>query len=99
MFKTVVFLHLFLDLLTPVGKLSECMQGDSTNLLHAHAALEATLLTVKSVKSYAYSDRLQSLKKEGPVLGSAYVRCLVNMAAEQFFKMKPCRGEALNKDK
>ena len=47
MFKTVAFLHLFVDLLTPVGKLSECLQGDTTNLLHA--------------KSSAYSERLQNL--------------------------------------
>lgn len=60
-FKTLLFLQLFLDLLLPIAKLSEHLQGDSTNLLHAQAALEATLVTLQNTQVHTYSESLASL--------------------------------------
>lgn len=45
-FKTLALLHLFVDLLAPITKLSEYLQGDSTNLLLAQSAVVAALMTL-----------------------------------------------------
>ena len=60
-FKTLLFLKLFLDLLLPIAKLGEHLQGDSTNLLHAQAGLEATLLTLQNTQDHTYNESLTSL--------------------------------------
>jgi len=54
----VVLLELFVDVLTPISRLSEYMQGDATNLLQTQAALEATLETLQRTKAEKYSEPL-----------------------------------------
>ena len=44
-------------------------------------------------------EHLVCLKKAGPAIGSAEASCLVKTATDNFFKLKPRRGEALNKKK
>ena len=59
--KTIIFLHLFVDLLTPIAHLSLYLQGDSVNLLIAQSALEATLATLSAMQVGNYSESLKKL--------------------------------------
>jgi len=60
-FKTLALLHLFVDLLAPISKLSEYLQGDSTNLLLAQSAVEAALVTLSNAKDATYGEQLGKL--------------------------------------
>jgi len=60
-FKTLALLHLFVDFLAPVGKLSDYLQGDSTNLLLAQSAVEAALLAFTHTSNTEYSEQLTKL--------------------------------------
>ena len=55
-FKTLALLHLFVDLLAPISKLSEYLQGDSTNLLLVQSAVDAALVTL--AKDATYREQL-----------------------------------------
>ena len=54
----LALLHLFVDLLAPISKLSEHLQGDSTNLLLAQSAVEAVLVTLANAKDATYGEQL-----------------------------------------
>jgi len=58
LFKTIAHLQLFVDFLSPIGRLSEQLQGESANLLLAQSALESTLVTLKRTSEAAYSGTL-----------------------------------------
>jgi len=60
-FKTLALLHMFVDVLAPISKLSEYLQGDSTNLLLAQSAVEAALVTLAKAKDAAYGEQLGKL--------------------------------------
>ena len=64
LFKTVTHLQLFVDLLSPIGRLSEHLQGETTNLLLAQSALESTLLTLKRTNGAVYSEPLTKLVED-----------------------------------
>ena len=55
-FKTLALLHLFVDLLAPISKLSEYLHGVSTNLLLAQSAVEAALVTLANAKEATYGQ-------------------------------------------
>ena len=57
----LALLHLFVDLLAPISKLSEHLQGDSTNLLLAQSAVEAVLVTLANAKDATYGEQLGKL--------------------------------------
>jgi len=60
-FKILALLHLFVQLLAPIGKLSEYLQGDTTNLLLAQSAVEAAFATLASLTEASYSEELGTL--------------------------------------
>jgi len=61
LFRTITHLQLFVDLLSPIGRLSEHLQGESTNLILAQSAPESTLITLKRTSGAVYSEPLTKL--------------------------------------
>ena len=59
--KTLALLHLFVQVLAPIGKLSEYLQGDATNLLFAQSAVEAALATLANLTKASYGEELDKL--------------------------------------